>query len=583
MGIGRFRMAILVTLLAVPGVLFRHGAAFPQSLNWEDLRSDLSGRKLIYVSQETVFHTTTQDLAQRIDALQALPFDGLGINFHPVASKPGEGSAGLEWRWFGATAIRRADLEPEIRILKAIKWGRFTDNFLWVATHVGGSGRAPANWFSDADFKVVNANARLASRICRETGLKGLFLDIEQYGGADYGVWRMPFDYKLYHDNDYAIAEKSPRPFAEVADKVRQRGREWMRAILREYPDITLLVIPGVHRVTRERNLAFKSIELNDHSLVAPFFDGVLESMAGSKAHLVDGCENGYPTMEYRDFMALRGETLDQSARLSAVPDLYRRYVSFGVGIWPDYYGSWDMKNANRNYRTPKQWEHTVHNALAASQKYVWVWGERARWLALEDNPGIRAYRRATADARQPHDLSWKQGPSYAPDPPETAHYVDFAAYDILFPKLRTVADLPVEGWLFKADPEEIGEDQGYCKTDYPTQGLPSLRVDKFWDDQGYADLHAGWYRLRFPCPELPEGKRVYLHFGAVDESAWLYIDGRLVAWHDTDPLKTWDQPFLLEVTGNLKSGQEHVLVVRACNIARAGGIWKPLSLMVER
>ena len=96
--------------------------------------------------------------------------------------------------------------------------------------------------------------------------------------------------------------------------------------------------------------------------------------------------------------------------------------------------------------------------------------------------------------------------------------------------------------------------------------------------------MKEGWYRRAYTCPGLPVGKRVFLRFEAVDESAWLYIDGKLIAWYDTQyPGLTWDRPFLLDVTGNLTSEGEHELVIRVGNEIGAGGIYKPMSLMVEK
>ena len=82
----------------------------------------------------------------------------------------------------------------------------------------------------------------------------------------------------------------------------------------------------------------------------------------------------------------------------------------------------------------------------------------------------------------------------------------------------------------------------------------------------------------------MPAGKRVYLKFGSVDETAWLYIDGKLVAWYDSAyPSHTWDKPFLLEVSGSLRSHGEHLLAIRVGNLEAVGGIYRPVSLLVER
>ena len=171
----------------------------------------------------------------------------------------------------------------------------------------------------------------------------------------------------------------------------------------------------------------------------------------------------------------------------------------------------------------------------------------------------------------------------FATTPSAKAHYIDGTSYRSLVPKLRLATSLPLEGWSFKADSAGIGLEKGYFKPDYSTESFSRIRIGDFWDNQGHKRLREGWYRLRYTCPELAEGKRVFLDFGAVDESAWLYVDGKLIAWYDTaDPYMTWDKPFLLEVTGSIKGQREHLLVIRVSNTINAGGIWKPVRLMVE-
>ena len=140
-----------------------------------------------------------------------------------------------------------------------------------------------------------------------------------------------------------------------------------------------------------------------------------------------------------------------------------------------------------------------------------------------------------------------------------------------------------MDGWKFQEDAAGVGVSEGYWRPGLPEEGLADLRVDQFWDDQGYPGLKQGWYRLRYTCPALPDRKRVFLRFGAVDEAAWLYVDGSLVAWYESAyPALTWDKPVLLEVTGSLTGGQEHTFVVRVRNATKAGGLWRPITLLVE-
>ena len=172
---------------------------------------------------------------------------------------------------------------------------------------------------------------------------------------------------------------------------------------------------------------------------------------------------------------------------------------------------------------------------------------------------------------------------AFGATPPAEGRYVDGTDYEEMLLNLKSVANLPMDGWRFKDDPEKVGVEAGFYKQGYSATDLATISIGKHWDQQGYPELKEGWYRLAYASPKLPTGKRVFLQFEAVDESAWLYIDGKLVTWYDTAyPQFTWDKPFLLEVTGSLKSQHEHVLVIRVRNTIGAGGIWKPVHLMVE-
>jgi hypothetical protein len=68
----------------------------------------------------------------------------------------------------------------------------------------------------------------------------------------------------------------------------------------------------------------------------------------------------------------------------------------------------------------------------------------------------------------------------------------------------------------------------------------------------------AVWYRRTFATPEGWSGKRVLLHFGAVDWEATVWLNGRQVGQH-----RGGYDPFAFDVTDALKSG-ENTLVVRA-------------------
>ncbi|CAG7614554.1 glycoside hydrolase family 2 protein [Paenibacillus allorhizosphaerae] len=87
------------------------------------------------------------------------------------------------------------------------------------------------------------------------------------------------------------------------------------------------------------------------------------------------------------------------------------------------------------------------------------------------------------------------------------------------------------------------------------------------------------WYRRAFDVPEDWSGKRVLLHFGAVDYLASVWVNGELVATHEGG-----HTPFSADITEALQSEGDNVLVVRAedfslnLSLPRGKQFWQPKS-----
>jgi hypothetical protein len=65
------------------------------------------------------------------------------------------------------------------------------------------------------------------------------------------------------------------------------------------------------------------------------------------------------------------------------------------------------------------------------------------------------------------------------------------------------------------------------------------------------------WYRRTFEVPPTWEGKRVLLHFGAVDWEAEVWVNGQRVGRHQGGYL-----PFTFDITPYLRSGEQELIVV---------------------
>ncbi len=74
------------------------------------------------------------------------------------------------------------------------------------------------------------------------------------------------------------------------------------------------------------------------------------------------------------------------------------------------------------------------------------------------------------------------------------------------------------------------------------------------------------WYRRSFTAPDLLPGGRVLLHFGAVDQSCTVWVNGREVGSHTGGYL-----PFTLDVTEPLQAGADNLLEVRVQDLSETG------------
>src|SRR3954454_13553597 len=67
------------------------------------------------------------------------------------------------------------------------------------------------------------------------------------------------------------------------------------------------------------------------------------------------------------------------------------------------------------------------------------------------------------------------------------------------------------------------------------------------------------WYRRTFEAPAMAPGERLFLRFGAVDYSATIWLNDRIVATHEGGYT-----PFAADITDALIPGLEQTIIVRA-------------------
>lgn len=114
--------------------------------------------------------------------------------------------------------------------------------------------------------------------------------------------------------------------------------------------------------------------------------------------------------------------------------------------------------------------------------------------------------------------------------------------------------------WQFEIDKEADGESRGLAYG----KNLDSKILVPFCPESKLSGLAVPttvhmkdtWYRRTFELPAAMRGKRVRIHFGAVDYRAWVYINGQLAGSHVGG-----SAAFAFEITRFLKPGANEVVV----------------------
>jgi beta-glucuronidase len=86
--------------------------------------------------------------------------------------------------------------------------------------------------------------------------------------------------------------------------------------------------------------------------------------------------------------------------------------------------------------------------------------------------------------------------------------------------------------WLFRTDPDRIGEASGWPKS--VPAGSRSVRIPHTWNIGEFHDyLGAAWYFRRIEMPPMAPGAHVELHFGATFYSARVWLNGVELGSHE--------------------------------------------------
>lgn len=332
------------------------------------------GKKLV------LYECNTRDTAfyrAHIKEMEKIPFDGVVISV--LKLKGDQPPDMLGWNTFIRDRWQQSDYQHAIDDLKAVKSKHFTDNFIQIVASMN------LEWF-DPDWPNMAYNASCMAKVAKQGGCKGLMLDAEQYDALK--VWTyatLPAKYKSAHT------------FAEYQQKARERGREFIRAVNKEFPDVTLLMLFGPSLTHMAQGNG--KLEDSAYSLLAPFCDGICEA-ATPKTTLVDGYELAYSYKTRAEFDQGRKNQLD-SITTSLNPDALKKHLSVGFGNMPDQQlGTQEFipDYPEKNFFTAEQLQTSLYYALDTADRYAWMYTTRIGWW---DGTAAKGYVDALRLARK--------------------------------------------------------------------------------------------------------------------------------------------------------------------------------------
>ncbi len=297
------------------------------------------------------------------------PFDGV---IYDLVAKAQDGEPCSSQSLFSPKRWNRDDFISCVNDLESCDFKRYRDNFIRINFHPAGF-----DWSDDAAWDAVCEKGAICAFVARETH-GGLCFDFESYGAA------------LFRWNP-----DSGRSFDETRTLARKRGAQFCRAIVDEFPSVTILCLwmnsinYGAGRTARPEEI----LRGASYGLLPSFIDGLLDASA-PETRFVEGCEHGYYMNGASEYMRSSLDAISTTGPGAALvsPEnraKYRAQTTSGFGFYLDMYSN---PEGSTYYRGPEPGETRFDRLRAnltaaydAAEEYVWVYGEQKRWWAPEN------------------------------------------------------------------------------------------------------------------------------------------------------------------------------------------------------
>lgn len=298
------------------------------------------------------------DILRNQDKFKDVPFDGMTFRVNATNSLGESMMYPIgEGRWEREPLLRQV---PDMR--KVLSLEHFRESFIHGL-------RAPherIRWTDDDVWATVAANMQELGWFTRQTGLKGILCDIEDY----------------HHAKQFVRMDGDPE-WDELVKIVRKRGAEIFAPLFRENPDLKVMFLWIMNFEHGYMNSADPvALARNRDDLEPAFFDGIIDVMPDT-ARLINGDENCYfADYTHRSYHKsclnnylvcpkfFSPENREKYCRLSQ--------ASFGFyfdSLVHDFTNPYAIKPINGS--RVEHFRRNLRDATELATEYVWLWGEK--------------------------------------------------------------------------------------------------------------------------------------------------------------------------------------------------------------
>ena len=344
--------------------------------------TELMARNCVLAYGWDILRSSPADFLENIEAWDKVPVDGVVFTLNAPDSKGGKfmhrripTNKGWNYEAFA----------PQVSIIRKLVAHRSFSHSMAGAWFQGHKEKNRLDWQDDAAWANFASNMGVLARIVRESGLKGICIDNEDYGKC-----------RQFYRKDGEL------PYDELRKLARKRGREVFAPVFREKPDIALLAFwflsyDGDYLTAED----LKAKEREKGDLWPAFVEGMLEVMPDT-ATFHDGNESAYYyRAESGDYYRSTVRIISRFAEIldPQYRDKYRARVRASAGFYMDVYIQKD--SSNYHYLPPTkggtQTDRFCDNYLQADEAcggYIWFYGEKRPWIDWKggtDKPWRRA------------------------------------------------------------------------------------------------------------------------------------------------------------------------------------------------